>query len=814
MYAITTMCKQVAGVFILHHTDAVIQHLVYDSRKISFAETSLFFALHTGQNNGHHYIKDAYKKGLRNFIVEEEINTAALPGSNVIRVSNTVAALQQVVRFHRQHFDIPVIGITGSNGKTIVKEWLYQLLQEDYAIVRSPKSYNSQIGVPLSVWEMNGGHTLGIFEAGISEVGEMEQLALIIQPTLGLLTTIGEAHDAGFGSHHQKLQEKSKLFGAAEIVIAPERFSPDTIEAALFLWGESDTAALKIVSVEKQVDTTHIRGFYQHQYLSLIIPFTDDASVQNGISCWCVLLYLGYDGETINQRFAQLHAVEMRLKLASGINNCTIINDSYSADEASLKIALHFLAQQQFSENKTVILSDFFGTGLTDEILYSKVAAQLQQHKVQKVILIGERITHHLPLHLSNTELQAFSSTEDFIQQFRSSSFRDETILIKGARRFRFEQIARLFEQKLHQTILEINLAAIAHNLKEYRKVIPPATKVMAMVKAFAYGSGGAEIAGVLQYNNIDYLGVAYADEGIALRKAGITTPVMVMNSDESSFGSIIDYNLQPVIYSPPLLQRFEYYVHKEGLLYYPVHLEVETGMNRLGFSVSDIEATAAHIKDSGLIKIESLFSHLAASEDPAQDDFTKTQVLLFKEAIHLVQKTISYPFLKHISNSAAIIRHPQLGLDMVRLGIGLYGIETVDNNLALQPVATLRSTIAQIKHLKKGETVSYNRRGIAKEDTVIATVRIGYADGYSRRFSNGRGSMWVHGVLAQVIGSVCMDMTMLDVTGIRDVKEGDDVLVFGQQLPVQQVAAWMDTIPYELMTAVSQRVKRIYFQE
>lgn len=816
MYSIQTICAVVKGRFQQQATESEIAYLVYDSRKIQFAESSLFFALRTARSDGHRYIDQAYAGGIRNFIVDGEVRPEAAAGSNIIVVEHTLQALQALAAFHRQHFDLPVVGITGSNGKTIVKEWLYQLLQPAYQVVRSPKSFNSQIGVPLSVWQLQAHHTLALFEAGISQAGEMQRLAEIIRPTIGVLTNLGEAHNEGFTSLAQKLQEKLKLFPGAAVVIAPYSLLRNGPAAgALFTWGREEEATLRVAGIRKAEHHTSISLVYRKAPFELTIPFTDDASVENALTCCCVLLYLQQDVEGLQEGFRNLHAVDMRLHLLHGINHCTVVNDSYSADLTSLQMALGFLQQQRTALHRTVILSDFFESGKSNALLYRQIAHLLLQHGIQKVIAIGEKITQYLPPYLQQkTALEVYGSTQDFVRQFRSSSFREELILVKGARQAGFEQVVQLLEYKVHQTLLQINLSAIAHNLRQYQQLLPPQTKVMAMVKAFAYGSGSAEIAGVLQYNHIHYLGVAYVDEGIDLRKAGITLPIMVMNTDETSFPFLIEYNLQPVLYSFEMLRRFESFIGAQGLQFYPVHIELETGMNRLGFAAEDTGRLAQHLAASQLLKVESVFSHLAASEDAAQDDFTRQQARLFREAAASLSAHIPYPFLRHIANSAAIIRHPELAMDMVRLGIGLYGIEIAGSRLALQPVATLRSTIAQLKHLKAGETVSYNRRGRVHRDSVVATVRIGYADGYARKFGNGTGKMWVRGQLAPVIGTVCMDMTMIDVTGIGGVQEGDEVIVFGAPLPVQQVAAWIDTIPYEIMTSVSQRVKRIYFQE
>jgi Alr-MurF fusion protein len=816
VYSVQTICSVIEGTFIRQSSDAVIEHLIYDSRRIQQPSASLFFALKTGRNDGHKYIADSYKKGVRNFIVSEPVEQQTTPEANIILVEDTLLALQKLAAFHRGHFHFPVIGITGSNGKTIVKEWLYQLLQDDFKIVRSPKSFNSQIGVPLSVWQMNEQHTLGIFEAGISSVGEMEKLEKVIRPSIGLLTNIGEAHDAGFQSQAQKLQEKLRLFKDAEVVIG-ERTLVSKVNSAkeLFSWSSSTEANLEIRSIVKAKEQTTIGAVYKHKEVSIIIPFTDDASIQNAISCWCVLLYLKMNEDKIRQRFLKLHPVDMRLQLKHGINDCLVVNDSYSADTTSLKIALDFLKQQSSGLKRTVILSDFFETGRSKNELYAEIAGLLKSCNIEKIIAVGNEIGKELSQFFHAALIRSYASTEDLILDFKTSSFYNEIILIKGARKFEFERVAQLFEKKLHQTVLEINLNALVNNLKEYQKQLGPSAKVMAMVKAFSYGSGGAEIASVLQFHNVHYLGVAYADEGVELVKAGISLPIMVINAEESSFQAIVDYNLQPVIYSFPLLHAFENYLKEQGVLSYPVHIEIETGMNRLGFALSEVEELSNYISSHPLFTIQSVFSHLAASEDPSQDDFTLKQAAILGQAVSIIKKYISYPFLKHISNTAAIVRHPHLQMDIVRLGIGLYGIETDgEGQLDLQAVATLRSTIAQLKLVKKGESVSYNRRGIVTRDSVIATVRIGYADGYSRQFSNGVGKMWIKGQLAPVIGSVCMDMTMLDVTDMAGVKEGDSVIVFGASLPVQQVAAWINTIPYELMTAVSQRVKRIYFHE
>lgn len=800
-----------------------IEEILLDSRKNHAPSVSLFFALKGPRRDGHQFIADLYKKGVRNFVISEMINGSLYPDANFLMVDETLVALQQLVAFHRSQFDIPIIGISGSNGKTVVKEWLYQLLHEDFTIVRSPKSYNSQIGVPLSVWQVNKNHTLGIFEAGISQQGEMLRLERVIRPTLGILTNIGEAHSDGFIDDDHKFREKIVLFRHCKVLIGREvdfEGRRDVLgmfgeELKVMTWGYSETADFIVTEIEKRELESRITIQYDSRQTDFVIPFTDDASIENAITSCVVLLYLGTDPAIIAARMKGLHPVNMRLELKKGINDCSVINDSYSADLSSLQIALNFLQHQSGSSKRTVILSDFLHTNLPDEELYASIVNDLGKHSVNRLIGIGDHITQYLPLSESDIKIELYKSTEEFTRRFRSSDFRDEIILVKGARIFGFEQIVQLLEQKVHQTLLEINLNAIAQNLKEFQNLLKADTKVMAMVKAFAYGSGGAEIAGILQFHKVDYLGVAYADEGVELRKAGITLPIMVMNPERSSFDTIVEHNLQPEVYSFELLDAFDLFLKQEGLQQYPIHVEIETGMNRLGFDGNDIGKLGAILSGTSSFKIESVFSHLAASEEAMLDDFTFEQFNRFTKSAEQLQGMIGYSFLKHIANTAAVIRHPQLQMDMVRLGIGLYGVDSAGSGkINLQPTAVLKSTVAQLKELKVGDSVSYNRRGVVSRDSTIATVRIGYADGYPRRLGNGIGQMYIKGKLAPVIGTVCMDMTMVDVTDIPGVQEGDEIIVFGKELPIQQLADWAGTIPYEIMTGISQRVKRVYFEE
>jgi len=818
-YKTKNIAAIIDGKILQLHRESIIEHLLIDSRKVYSSPTSLFFALKGSRRDGHQFIPELYKRGVQNFVISEVLHVDDYPEANFILVADALEALQRLAGFHRKQFNIPVIGVTGSNGKTIVKEWLYQLLHENFNIVRSPKSYNSQIGVPLSIWQMNSHHELAIFEAGISKPGEMEKLEKIIQPTIGILTNIGEAHSENFPNREEKLKEKLKLFAHASKVISKGDDAWITrqmmrLEENNFFWGRNMTSDLQVVSVGRQDFQTEIFLNYKYETFQFSIPFMDEGSVENAITCCSFMLLAGLDRSIIQDRMRQLQPVSMRLELKKAINQCSIINDSYSADLSSLTIALNFLDKQAAGSKRTVILSDFLQTGLTEEKLYDEIASLLRLHQTSKVVGIGKNISAFLKTD-NKVTYQFYNSTEDFLQQFRSSQFKDETILIKGARVFEFEKIAHALEEKVHQTVLEINLNAIVHNLKAYQNFLHPSTRVMAMVKAFAYGSGGAEIAGILQYHKVDYLGVAYADEGVELRKAAIHLPVMIMNPEESTFDAIVDNDLEPDIYSFELLHQFDAYLKRLGIQQYPIHIEIETGMNRLGFDSAYIKDLGEALNETDSFKVRSVFSHLAGSEDPAEDKFTLQQHAKFIAASNELEKVLGYSFIKHIANSAAIIRHPLLQMDMVRLGIGMYGVDAAKTkSLELQPVATLKSTIAQIKHLKKGESVSYNRKGVVKKDSVIATIRIGYADGYSRMLGNGAGRMLINQQLVPVIGSVCMDMTMVDVTGIPDVREGDEVIVFGNDLSIEQIAEWANTIPYEIMTGISQRVKRVYFEE
>lgn len=803
-------------------------YLSLDSRKVVFPDATIFFAIRNQHQNANLFIQNLYKNGVRNFVTDDKnIDVKKIPLANVIVVSNTIAALQQLAAFHRNQFkkDFCVVGITGSNGKTIVKEWLNHLLDKDFIVVRSPKSFNSQIGVPLSVLNINLSNNLGIFEAGISLPGEMKMLEKIIQPEVGILTNIGNAHDEGFRNRTQKIREKLILFRHAKQLIycADDQdvhgeiisFQKKHQQLQLFSWGSKSFNSVRVQSVKKNNSVSVLEVLFQKKSYTITIPFTDEASVENGLNCFCVLMILNKKDKEILDRFNTLYPVAMRLELKQGINYCTIINDSYSNDLHSLNIALDFLKQQKQHAVHTVILSDILQSGRKPGELYHEIASLLRQNKIDRFFGIGpEMFSVQNEFSFLKSKL-FFKSADDFLQNVPSASFRDETILVKGARQFEFEKISHFLEQKVHQTVLSINLNALVYNLKKYKEKLWPSTKIMAMVKAFSYGSGSHEIASLLEYNKADYLAVAYADEGADLRRAGIRLPIMVLNIDNNTFDSLIKYNLEPEIFSFGLLKDFIAFLKKAKIENYPVHLKIDTGMHRLGFMEEDIDALCNEISSNNYLKVNSVFSHLAASEDENEDDFTQHQFELFKNCCKKIESALHYSFIRHIDNTSGISRHPDLQMDMVRLGIGLYGI---DSNKKMQKqlknVSTLMTTISQIKKLKAGETVGYGRQAKLLKESVIAVVRIGYADGYSRKLGNGNGKMLLKDKLVPVIGNICMDMTMIDITGIKNVKEGDEVMVFGEALPLPKLAEWAQTISYEIMTGVSQRVKRVYFEE
>jgi len=796
----------------------IISALFTDSRRLNNAAEGLFFAL-SGRRNGHEFVAGAYAAGVRNFVVEHgpEFN---LPEANFLIVADPLAALQALAAYHRGRFNLQVIGITGSNGKTIVKEWLYQLLAADKNIVRNPKSYNSQIGVPLSVWQINSRNDLGIFEAGISTINEMEKLEAIIKPQVGVLTHIGTAHDEGFANRWEKVLEKLELFKNSQKLICNYDllidFRADMQAKEAFTWSRKfNQADLYVFSGTVISKNYYLRAYYKKQEIECLVPFTDEASVENAIVCWATMLALGYSAVEADKRIERLVPVSMRLELKNGINNCSVIDDSYNSDLQSLEIALNFLGQQNQHQKKTLILSDIYQSGLPQDVLYQQVADLVAGKKVDKFIGVGEALVSHRD-YFNVEEHHFFNDTAAMLQHLKQLDFKDETILIKGSRSFEFERISRALAQKAHETILEINLNTLLSNLDFYKSKLKPGVKVMAMVKAFSYGSGTFEVANMLQYNKVDYLAVAYIDEGAALRQAGINLPIMVLNPEASAFDKLTEYKLEPVIYSFGLLDDFVSYAKGRNISNYPVNIKIDTGMHRLGFENHEIDTLCDMLEANRYVRVQSVFSHLAASEASKHDEFTKTQIKRFEKAFKEIERSLGYTVIKHLCNTAGIIRWPSAQYDMVRLGIGLYGIDSAvpASNRALQPIASLKTSVAQVKKIKAGDTISYSRSGKLAKDGKIATVRIGYADGYLRAFGNGVGKMLVKGTLVPTVGNITMDMCMLDVSGL-DVSEGDEVVIFDEQHQrIEELAAQIGTIPYEILTNVSQRVKRVYFYE
>jgi len=812
-YTIQQIAEILNGNSFLVNPQSHIKSLITDSRSLADAPHSLFFAIQA-QRDGHQFITNAYQQGIRNFVVTQNISTEQFPEANWIKVSDTLMALQKLVAHHRSAHHLKVIGITGSNGKTIVKEWLYQLLSSDEQVVRSPKSYNSQIGVPLAVWQLNNLHQLGIFEAGISKPNEMEKLAAVIQPTIGVLTNIREAHDEGFASKEEKLKEKLLLFkGVETFVYAPEHIVAKDMELPgkhKFTWsfvGEADLQILKVTTAHQQ---THIHAVYQGEKVEVTVPFTDAASIENVVICWATLLAMGYAMEEVVSRLSKLSSVAMRLQLVNGIDQCSLIDDSYSADISSLAIALDFLNQQNQHPKRTLILSDLQETGKSADQLYQEIALLLKQKKIHRLIGVGENISAHA--HLFEQEKSFFKDTADFLANVVQLNFNHETILVKGARKFEFEKIIKRLAQKIHDTVLEINLNALLNNLQSYKSKLAPGVKTMAMVKAFSYGSGSFEIANLLQHHKVDYLTVAYVDEGITLRKAGITLPLMVMSPEPSAFEAMLRYKLEPEIYSLELLQEFLHFLPNE-VNGFPIHLKLDTGMHRLGFQEEHLQALLLLLNGNQKLKVVSVFTHLVATDDQQHDLFTEQQVSGYQAMYQQIVDALGYSPIRHVLNTSGISRWPKYQFDMVRLGIGLYGFDAALNPSELQTVAVLKTTISQIKHLAPGETVGYSRRGVLPNGGTIATVKIGYADGYNRAFGNGVGQMLVAGKLVPTIGSICMDMCMLEVTGM-EVAVGDEVIVFNHQHSIVDLAKAIGTIPYEILTNVSQRVKRVYYYE
>ena len=800
--------------------NSTITTISIDSRTVYDTESCIFFALKTERNDGHRYIKDLIQKGVKAFVVSEIVPELE-NGKDVdsILVGDTLQALQRLAAWHRSQFDIPVVGITGSNGKTIVKEWLYELLQEK-SVIRSPKSYNSQVGVPLSVWNLNAMHQMGIFEAGISKPGEMHFLAEIIKPTVGIFTNIGEAHQENFRSKQEKLLEKLLLFKSCNTLVYcldQEWFgvNPEVVLRGVSMvpWSFLEQSAA-LYFVKSNVGAfTRIETRWSGNNYAIDLPFQDTTSVENACHCLAFILSQGLASEMVLDGFAKLQPIAMRLEIKEGVNGSLVINDYYNSDINSLQIALGFLNHHATKpyKQKTLILSDIQQSGISDELLYAEVSRLLKLNGIERLIGIGSRMRKFAGYFDSTSVF--WETTDQYLDFVQPDHFRSACVLLKGARDFHFERISSVLQKKYHQTVLEIDLNKLVDNLNVFRSLIRPETKVMVMVKAFSYGSGLAEIARVLQFHKVDYLAVAVADEGIELRQAGIDVPIIVMNPEEHSFENMIEFRLEPNLYSLEIFESFRKVLQQHAVIGYPVHIKLDTGMHRLGFdSAEKVEPLANLLAVQEQMIVRSVFSHLAGADEAVHDEFTLSQIDHFRELSSIITAKLPYKITRHILNSAGIERFAEFQFEMVRLGIGLYGVSACGNQ-QIKSISRLKTSISQIRKVESGQTVGYGRKGKVEAEAEIAVLPIGYADGYDRRLSNGVGKVYLNGGLAPVIGNICMDMCMIDVTGLQ-ANVGDEVELMGENIRVSDIAQNIGTIPYEILTGISQRVKRVYIQE
>lgn len=786
--------------------DLEVNTIVYDSRKATGSPNELFIALPGSNHDGHEYISSLIERGSKNFLVAKEIKMSA-SNINILQVDDVMAAFQLLAKTHRKKFKIPIVGITGSNGKTIVKEWLSTLLGHEFEVAKSPKSFNSQLGVPLSLWPLNESHDIGIFEAGVSKKGEMESLANMIQPSLGICTNLGEAHSEGFDDLNEKLEEKALLFANCQQVICC--FDHSNIKACLaklkpdlITWGINEHKAH--INFQK-TDNHSYKVKVKNITFNFQISWSNALDLENIFHAISAAILLGENEENIQKGIDELKPVPMRLELKRGQNNCYILDDSYNNDLLGLQVALDYLKQQPHKSKTSVILSDILQSGKSPKELYQSVNQLIVNQGVSQLIGIGEEIVSHKDSF--DCPFQGFGSVNDFLKA--APLFSDETILVKGARAYGLEKIVGYLEEKNHGTVMEVNFEAITHNLNLFRSKLKPSTKLMVMVKAFAYGIGVEEIAHLLQYHQVDYLGVAYLDEAINLRRKGIDTPIMIMNVNPDSLGILEPFNLEPEIYSISMLRR----LLEESETPPPIHLKIESGMNRLGFTEDQLDELIDVLKQNPQVKVTGIFTHFSSSDSAAEDDYTDQQATVFNRAYDVITKALGYQPLKHAVNSAGIVRKPEYQFDMVRLGIGLYGFDSSNELAGLKTISTLKTKISQIKRVKAGESIGYSRKGKVTTESEIATIAIGYADGYTRLFGNGKAYVLVNGQQAPTIGNICMDMTMIDVTGLM-AKEGDEVIIFGERPNISELAHWSNTIPYEILTNVSQRVKRVFVSE
>ncbi len=802
----------------------VVRHLLIDSRKLISPVDSIFFAIRTTSNDGHLYIDELYAKGVRLFVVSALPDTIQYPEATFFLTDDVVGVLQSIAASHRKLFSFPVIAITGSNGKTIVKEWLYHLLQPVVEIARSPRSFNSQLGVPLSIWQIGSQHQLAIIEAGISKKGEMSKLFDVIHPTIGLITNLGAAHAEGFATDAEKLEEKLKLFNEVQtlvyckdhLLISNYLEGHAALKSAkqLISWGVDPTADILLKQVTQIRHTSLLQVQYRGKAIAFEIPFVDRIAIENTMHCFALTVALDLD-ETVVDRMKTLPSLSMRLEMKEGQHQSILINDSYNADLTGVMSALEFLSEQKPGLAKTAILSDISGISSQPEKVYAELAGFMRVKKINSLYAVGPVFEKYASFFTGEKiQFAGFASTDALMAHVHPIFFKDQAVLIKGARNFHFEQISQLLERKIHKTRLEVNLSIVQQNFKIHRSLLKPSTKIMAMVKAFSYGAGSYEIASLLQQNGVDYIAVAYVDEGVELRKAGIHLPIMIMNAEADGFASLVEYDLEPEVFSLEHARSLDVFLSREGIQHFPVHLKIDTGMHRLGLDEEQVDQYLTAFKTSRFI-IQSVFTHLVASEDPQQDDFTSRQLKMFEKLADTIQSAVGYPILRHASNTAAIQRHPEASYEMVRLGIGLYGVSSASGkSLPLKEAVELKTTIAQIRRVKKGESVGYGRSTLLEKDTTIATIRIGYADGYPRSLGNGRGTVLIRGIAYPTIGNVCMDMTMINLGDDDQIQVDEDVLVFGREHSITTIAQQAHSIPYEIMTGISVRVPRIYLSE
>jgi len=802
--------------------EAYISWLSTDSRNLPDAREALFFALDGTLHNGHNFIEDAHSKGVINFVVNQHYRIPDNIHANFFIVPDTLVALQQIAAYHRKRFDnIDIVAITGSNGKTTIKEWLAQMM--DYKkVVKSPKSYNSQTGVAFSVWQIENDHQLGIFEAGISKPGEMELLERMIKPTVGILTNIGDAHAAGFNDDQHKLDEKIKLFSDAEVIIynSDSEIIQNTIplrypEKKLISWGFSGLSNyIRITELITQNNFAEVHFLHGGTEKVMYLPFSDQASVQNVMHCVTYMLWSGVDVEFIQKKVNQLHNLPMRLELKSGIGGSILINDTYNADIQSLKVALEFLSQQAGNLPKVLIISEFDQIGIDDQEFLGVLVDLLQKESIEHIYFVGHIRDENASFFDMVVTCSFYKTTDDLLKQIKKLDLEGKAILIKGARRFALDRVVDALSDLGHSVVMETDFHALDHNLRFFSSRISDHTGIIAVIKASAYGSGSHELGKFLEFKKVNYLAVAFVDEGISLRKSGITLPIMILNPEVHLTDDFIEWNLEPEIYSISFLKSVIESLPENNNSPLKIHLKLDTGMRRLGIGEHETGSLIHVLKNQSRIEVATIFTHLTSSEDESHDDWTHEQISKFERMYDQISHILGYKPARHVLNTAGILRFPQYHFELVRLGLGLYGIDVTGKFAGiLEKVHTLKAKVIQIKEVEKEQSVGYSRKGVMSERGEIAIVNIGYADGLLRGSGNGKYSVMINHKLYSIIGNVCMDLTIIELGHQSGVKIGDDVIIFGKQQPIEELARINQTIPYEILCRISPRVKRLYFK-